>query len=492
MSARATHGAGVCILALFLVGAGVFRYAEKESMNPTPSPTPEGGYVVLLTKRGFEPSELVIPHGEMVTFKSEVGTFWPASDAHPYHDAYPAFDPGAPVASGTSWTFTFAEPGVWRFHDHLHSYFTGTVTVDSGGREGECSDPKSSTRAKRMCMEEYIDDVISREGLEAGFRFFEEWFEHDLFFRANCHNVTHRIGRAAYRYYAAGKLNSFTGREATYCSFGFYHGFIEELSVTTGDLTKVREFCTIFETKNADGISFLPACLHGVGHGITDLLASPVAHTPAEAVGESLEICETFWEDEFRRSSCASGVFNALALMYQKGTYTLKVDPEDPMKFCREQEKTYLTDACYKNFKALIYTLSEGNFVRASHFLEHITDEKIADGAMDNLTTYAAKDALDLNKDDALIQSCRLVARHLQGSCITGFAAGFLSFGPPNEEYRRAIRFCGLKGLSEKERTRCYDRILYVISLQYPHTKQNDICLMVPSAYQYLCIPVTP
>ena len=85
---------------------------------------------VVLTNDGFEPRSVRIRNGTAVTFSTSRGSpFWPASSLHPNHKIYPEFDPRRPVSSDETWKFVFDQPGVWRYHDHIHSYFTGTIYV---------------------------------------------------------------------------------------------------------------------------------------------------------------------------------------------------------------------------------------------------------------------------------------------------------------------------------------------------------------------------
>lgn len=97
---------------------------------------------VIFDGSGFSPSNVTVAQGGTVTFTSQGGEMWVASDPHPIHNGYdgttlqqhcasgyagPApFDECAP---GTSFTFTFNKVGTWGYHDHLDHSAMGTVTV---------------------------------------------------------------------------------------------------------------------------------------------------------------------------------------------------------------------------------------------------------------------------------------------------------------------------------------------------------------------------
>jgi plastocyanin len=87
-------------------------------------------HTIVRTNEGYEPSTLTILQGDTVEFINQSNDFhWPASDLHPTHGIYPAFDPLRPVAVGEVWSFRFQEVGEWKFHDHLHANEVGIITV---------------------------------------------------------------------------------------------------------------------------------------------------------------------------------------------------------------------------------------------------------------------------------------------------------------------------------------------------------------------------
>ena len=86
---------------------------------------------VVLTEKGFEPSRIRIDRGTKVVFSTTRDKeFWPASNPHPVHTLYSAFDARGPIAPRTFWSFAPQQPGVWGYHDHVRSYFTGILYVE--------------------------------------------------------------------------------------------------------------------------------------------------------------------------------------------------------------------------------------------------------------------------------------------------------------------------------------------------------------------------
>lgn len=116
----------ILILAACMIG--VVAILKKDRSHESP---PALDHVsVVLTKNGFFPAEVTVRAHGSVTFSTDTSRpFWPAANPHPIHGIYPAFDPRAPIASGNTWSFTFDHGGDWGYHDHLRSYFEGTIHV---------------------------------------------------------------------------------------------------------------------------------------------------------------------------------------------------------------------------------------------------------------------------------------------------------------------------------------------------------------------------
>lgn len=100
---------------------------------------PHAPIVISVTDQGFVPAELTVTVGETVTFENDSQyDVWPASDNHPTHEEYSAFDPARPLLPNSSWSFTFDEAGEWSMHDHLTPDHMGVIYVipEAGGAIG--------------------------------------------------------------------------------------------------------------------------------------------------------------------------------------------------------------------------------------------------------------------------------------------------------------------------------------------------------------------
>ncbi len=99
---------------------------------PVPSPAVTivtGSAPVVVTYKDFEivPAQLTISAGTTVTFLVES-----ASGAlhQPYNSEPPdVFEAPADLSDGSSWSFTFTEPGTVTIHCRYHDQMTATITI---------------------------------------------------------------------------------------------------------------------------------------------------------------------------------------------------------------------------------------------------------------------------------------------------------------------------------------------------------------------------
>lgn len=109
---------------------------ESQTLNQAPE---IASPIISYTDNGYAPSAIAIKAGEEVTFKNDSSkTMWPASAMHPTHTIYPTtggclgstFDACKGIQPGETWSFIFAIPGTWKYHDHLSPTFFGAITVE--------------------------------------------------------------------------------------------------------------------------------------------------------------------------------------------------------------------------------------------------------------------------------------------------------------------------------------------------------------------------
>lgn len=85
---------------------------------------------VSVTSSGFEPKELKIKTGTLVTWINKSGAAVTVnSDNHPTHLLWPFLNLGS-FDNNSSVSVVFEKPGIYTYHNHFNSSQTGKVTVE--------------------------------------------------------------------------------------------------------------------------------------------------------------------------------------------------------------------------------------------------------------------------------------------------------------------------------------------------------------------------
>lgn len=308
----------------------------------------------------FTPKRLDIELGQTVAFANDSDKeFWPASNIHPTHEIYPELDAKGRVPSGGSWTFKFAEPGFWRYHNHMAPEDSGLVVV-----EGE----KTSRRALRTPDE--VDTDFAEPGplsVQDSVNLFRDdallkryvreygpanvvslLAEQEKRISVDCHQRAHVMGRLAYEYFGALAF-SLSGHE---CHSGGYHGATEAFFRDQGTANLHSDIALV--CSGALNAFFQHQCVHGVGHGL-------MAWTSYELL-DALELCDILNTGADQRS-CYSGVFmeNVVGGLSGSMGHITEYLSDDPHFPCNIVTGEYLT-ACYFYQTSRMVELFEGDF----------------------------------------------------------------------------------------------------------------------------------
>ena len=452
--------------------------------------------IVELRDKGFFPEKLSIKKGETVTFINKRNkSFWPASNIHPQHSIYPEFDPKRPIEPNQIWNFTFDRVGKWRYHDHTASYYRGVIIVSGKDQNTSLLDPcqtnqKDSSVLKMQCWSDQVENVLNNQGLDAALTMVATLYESQPDFAANCHEFLHKIGQIAYIMLSDGKPLKFTTK-ITYCSYGFFHGFMDSLMQKTGNLKEAMKFCDNTEVDLKDKASMsLGNCFHGIGHGLVDVHNTNFTGNGQAMVEKALKICEEFTGERLKGKqqvdSCFSGVFTEISMSMGNNENGLVYNREDPLGFCHKQQKKYKA-SCYSALVKSIGWLMVTDFPKAAKLIESIED---IDSAKEAMKAFTSLIILDLPKYDLgkSIIYCHSLNSELRLSCISGLSFGFVAFGKPEKEYVEALNFCHNKQLLEEEKQLCLKEVLINLKGIYPQEKIELVCNYIKEKYNERCI----
>lgn len=345
---------------------------------------------------------------------------------------------------------------------------------------------KNIEGSQEQCWLDLLELVFLENGLDATFDVFSQLHDAEPAFATSCHDFGHRLGEMAYGLFF--QRNDFALTPKTsYCSYGFYHGFMESLLSETGDLRKTGEFCDYVDKKLAKKAPDATLqCFHGIGHGAIDISATEKNWGNEEAIIDSaLKLCEEVSSTPAQASRCATGVFNGIAFLYINQPLSFSINKEGPLWFCHKQEN-YKRE-CYISMNVALLWLADDDFYQAAKFLEKIVEDDYANQAALNLAALMSISNNSYNDYGDMIRRCRSIQKRLHLGCIQGYAYGFLEKGTPGSEYIKAFDVCKSSILLKEEKDACFEYIFYYLNLWYPQKKARQICGTIKGFYKNLC-----
>lgn len=428
----------LCVFLAFFMLVGYVAYV---ALTSTKEPTQ---HIVTKTSRGFIPSKIVINAGDTVIFRSEEGKeYWPASNAHPSHGQYPAFDPKRALLADETWSMQFTLPGVWGFHDHLDSLMKGQIIVrgNFGEDRVQCLKAQKDTDLAPACWEAEVTEKLTQKGLGAAFTLVDSLYADDPAFRRNCHDVMHILGAAAFREFKSAPAVR-AERRTSYCGYGFYHGFIETMLLENGNTNfdAVKNYCTLLGKEYSSAAS--GPCFHGIGHAIFDSLPGSIWGSPDVMTQYALTMCERALSEKEERIQCASGVYNSFANALSARDYNLSFSEIDALEFCGAQKREY-RESCFAEVgigyvrekhmgrdEALAFVRSIPEYEALSQLFYYFSDE-----------TKRMMYDLDTN---SLSSACSTLSNSTETrECIDGVLQGFRESSQVEKTYEFALPFCG-------------------------------------------------
>lgn len=486
---------GFCLFFILAIGfMGISGRNETRSFLATLLGKTHNSLAIVLTEEGFNPKKIIIQKGDTVIFTTtRQAAFWPASDLHPTHDIYSEFDPKQPVEPQRTWSFTFTKIGEWRYHDHLAPLFRGTITVIDGQKlptEQQLSNIDTLDQCKIenygnkvKCWENALANLLVSEGLDTALGALALIFEKEPELSGDCHGLAHRLGEETYKLFSQNKKVTLSPKSSS-CAYGFYHGFMETLLYATNDVVKARTFCDYADAELRDRtIDARGACYHGIGHGLVEDMTNPKVWGNAQAIAEpGLKTCKRVADDPHYLFRCVSGVFNALEIVSTQNKYGLSLNQTDPFWICRKQKENY-KEACFTQFLVAAINVAKSDFLKTVKFINTIEENQYALPTLAGLAVERIRLGHTDHKDTVML--CRSLELRFRVPCITGFAEGFLKYGPPQNEYKEAIRFCNSELLRETEKNACFERVLSILRIWYSVEKSAEICNTVDKKYQW-------
>lgn len=469
--------AGLLVAAIAIISVVAWKSAPQNNQVTAPA----HGYRIIRTDAGFSPPTLRIRQGDSVTFVSQVeGHFWPASDLHPIHSLYSAFDPKRQLGKEEEWVFTFDMPGSFPYHDHLAPGLGGVIIVSAP----EEKDSKQCEREEKTCWRARIKEMLEDKGLDAAFDEMSRLHETYEEFSWNCHDFAHDLGFLSYVKYD--DRVPLTPKTA-YCNGGFYHGYMEGF-FSTHPATDAFEFCTkVRSTFSYEYLSAEKHCMHGIGHGTMEHMLQTNPGTWEEnlpqLITEALAICEPIANPAYQ-DTCAGGVYNVASDWLGSGHLSRKYIPEEnPFFLCQLTGEEWNLKRCTWEMGKRIMRFTEGDFAAA---LERAQEISILIGYDSYLPTMVRRIAATVGQksvhetDARIVEPCRTLPPSLDDACIRGLADGLFQASTQHASMRMA-RFCLAASLTQKERVECTNLVMMTSLLSNERRERDVLCRMLSS-----------
>ena len=150
------------------------------------------------------------------------------------------------------------------------------------------------------CLEQTYQQYTIKHGVAAAFVKLKAAYPADPAVQANCHQVTHAIGRTAAD--ITKSVDQAYAEGDNFCWSGYYHGVMESIVSRIGIKNLPAALPTICASIKAQKpYSFYHYnCVHGLGHGVMDVTGSQLF--------KSLSMCDLL-TDTWEQQSCYGGVF---------------------------------------------------------------------------------------------------------------------------------------------------------------------------------------
>lgn len=340
---------------------------------------------------------------------------------------------------------------------------------------------------KITCWKNYIDKTLSLGKLDEAMGIVASLYNSEPEFIPNCHDFTHAIGKAAYERFAKGE-DFKVGGETSYCAYGFYHGFMENLVSRSGDPASAREFCKKVDAELSQINSGAKlACYHGIGHGWTNVHDEKLYGNERGMVTPAIVLCEEVTQDPEELKICATGVFDSISIGYYNQKYGLKIKKDDPYWLCREQKDKYKT-ACYMDLTPAILWLGGQRLTEAMKYIS-----KVEPPYRDTFVLTVSEDSVRfIIKDNLKIEDqvavCRSLGHTQHLICIQGLVAGYMQFGTPGSEESNGLNFCERSFLTSDEKDSCFQKLSINVRISYSADRNHSFCAKVPEVYKKYCL----
>ncbi len=295
------------------------------------------------------------------------------------------------------------------------------------------------TVGKANCYRDYFGGIMRNEGADVAVAEVDALSRSDDHVLANCHQIVHDLGNDAVVWYGdVGKALTYQGSA---CWSGYYHGVVEyAIGGFSGTelVDELPEFCTEQARREYSFEHF--NCVHGLGHGIMQILGGDVFGT--------IPYCEVF-VDPWEQSTCMNGALMENMINGQQGNpKDLRTD--DLVYPCNAIPDAYVADCFATQTSWMLHNIGYAPEDFAAVFA-------ICDGVrsdmVDDCYRALGRDISSVHDQDpnVIVQLCSLGDPDLQEECYVGAATNTIF---NNDDTLQATVIC--EAIRERMRRACF------------------------------------
>ena len=322
---------------------------------------------------------------------------------------------------------------------------------------------------KPFCFRQAFGNLAYKEGPEKALAELAKDDQSIAGVRADCHQISHWVGRAGLTYY---KNNAGTALShgAMTCNSGYYHGVMQLAFAglpRPAVIVKAKKLCSAPAMNKNEFLLY--QCVHGLGHGL--MIYS------GDDLPWSLGTCHKLG-DPINRDSCTGGVFmQNFDTTMGVSKYLKAKDPIYPCNAVGENDKSY----CYLIVTARILALDHYNWSKTASWCRRSEKDWVA-------TCFESfgRDASGFTNYRAArtVRLCRQAGRNMT-DCLDGASWDFANNYAGGKQ---SVALCNASPQSYK--ARCYEGLGTVVgSIHGPAEERRAACRsLVPPRYLRSCL----
>ena len=281
--------------------------------------------------------------------------------------------------------------------------------------------------------------------------------------------------------------------ETSWCSYGYYHGFINGLIWNTGSIEKVMDFCNTAVAQYGSTLPHIKSnCFHGTGHAGVDLLFEDPSYWGdfKKAAVAGFDQCDALFGADELINECYGGVIHGVRFSMRNELHGMNFDiavkQKDPYYYCRDLDEKYHR-ACYSDFAAMFWDIFGGDIKEAVAYIvnENIPNETVEAYSLLKASAGWVEHDLPTNNHKDNVEACRTVQGISFSQCFFGIGVGFVQHGEPENMHEKAFAFCRSDYLTPEERTLCFTQMSDLLVTAYSKDKFTRVCDALAPSERY-------